>query len=108
MRDRFGVVLRVARDPTLLRIELAYLGFNMAEFATWIAILVYGYRLGGAGAAAGSMLLSSGWPLARAVAINRVPRWARPAPAAGAASPASPVAIAPASRIVPPKKRLTS
>jgi MFS family permease len=52
MRDRLGVVLRVARDPTLLRIEVAYLGFNMAEFATWIAILVYAYRLGGAGPAA--------------------------------------------------------
>ncbi len=52
MRDRLGVVLRVARDPTLLRLEVAYLGFNMAEFATWLAILVYAYRLGGAGAAA--------------------------------------------------------
>ena len=42
----------VARDPTLARIELAYLGFNMAETATWVAILVYGYSLGGPGGAA--------------------------------------------------------
>lgn len=42
----------VARDPTLARIELAYLGFNMGETATWVAILVYGYSLGGAGGAA--------------------------------------------------------
>src|SRR5438552_10430665 len=47
MREQLGVVLTVARDPTLARIELAFLGFNMAEGATWVAILVYGYALGG-------------------------------------------------------------
>ena len=52
MREQLRVVLAVARDPTLARIELAYLGFNMAEHATWIAILVYAYGLGGAGSAA--------------------------------------------------------
>jgi predicted MFS family arabinose efflux permease len=36
----------------LARIELAYLGFNMAEYATWMAILVYAYAIGGAGTAA--------------------------------------------------------
>jgi MFS family permease len=51
MREQLGVVLTVARDRTLARIELAYLGFNMAEAATWVAILVYGYALGGAAVA---------------------------------------------------------
>ncbi|MEO8273861.1 MAG: MFS transporter [Chloroflexota bacterium] len=52
MREQLGVVLTVARDRTLARIELAYLGFNMSEYATWMAILVYAYGLGGAGVAA--------------------------------------------------------
>lgn len=51
MREQLGVVTRVARDPTLARIELAYLGYNMAEHAAWIAGLVYAFALGGAGAA---------------------------------------------------------
>jgi MFS family permease len=49
MRDQLGVVLTVARDRTLARIELAYLGYNMAEHAVWIAGLVYAFSLGGAG-----------------------------------------------------------
>lgn len=52
MREQLRVVLAVARDPVLARIELAYFGFNMAEYATWMAILVYAYGLGGAGTAA--------------------------------------------------------
>lgn len=52
MREQLRVVLTVARDGTLARIEIAYLGFNMAESATWIAILVYAYGLGGSGTAA--------------------------------------------------------
>jgi predicted MFS family arabinose efflux permease len=47
MRDRLGVVVTVARDPTLARIELAFLGYNMAEYATWVAILVWAYGIGG-------------------------------------------------------------
>jgi len=50
MREQLRVVLAVARDPGLARIELAFFGFRMAEAATWTAILVYGYGLGGAGA----------------------------------------------------------
>lgn len=51
MGERLRVVATVARDPGLARITGAYLGFNMAEYATWVAILVYAYGLGGAGAA---------------------------------------------------------
>jgi MFS family permease len=51
MREQLSVVTRVARDRTLARIELAFLGYNMAEHAAWIAGLVYAFGLGGAGAA---------------------------------------------------------
>lgn len=51
MREQLAVVARVAREPTLARIELAYLGYNMAEHATWVAALVYAYGLGGAAGA---------------------------------------------------------
>lgn len=51
MKEQIGVVAAVARDPRLLRIELAFFGFSMAEFATWVAILVYAYDRGGAAAA---------------------------------------------------------
>lgn len=52
VRERVRVVLSVARDATLARIEVAYLGFTMSEHATWMAILVYAYGVGGAGLAA--------------------------------------------------------
>lgn len=52
MREQVRVVLAVARDPALARIELAYLGFNMAEFALWMTFIVYAYGVGGAGTAA--------------------------------------------------------
>jgi len=51
MRERIRVVAAVARDPRLARVELAFVGFNMAEYATWIAILVFAYERGGATAA---------------------------------------------------------
>jgi MFS family permease len=52
MQERIRVVAAVARDPLLSRLELAYFGFNMSEYATWMAILVYAYAIGGAGTAA--------------------------------------------------------
>jgi MFS family permease len=48
---RLRVLSSVVRDPSLLRIEVAYLGFSMAENGTWVAILVYAYSRGGAVAA---------------------------------------------------------
>jgi MFS family permease len=45
-----GVVRTVFANPGLLRVELAYVGFNMAKWATWVSILAYAYQVGGAAA----------------------------------------------------------
>jgi hypothetical protein len=44
------VLAEVLRVPDLRRAELAFVGFNMAEWATFIAVLVYAFEQGGAGA----------------------------------------------------------
>jgi hypothetical protein len=50
-RSRLIAVVRiVAGNPGLLRVELAFVGFNMAEWATWVAILAFAYQVGGAAA----------------------------------------------------------
>jgi hypothetical protein len=43
-----GVVRTVSGNPGLLRVELAFVGFNMAEWATWVSILAFAYQVGGA------------------------------------------------------------
>jgi MFS family permease len=43
-----GVVRTVSGNPGLLRVELAYVGFNLAEWATWVSILAFAYEVGGA------------------------------------------------------------
>ncbi len=52
MKEQLRVVLAVAREPALARIELAYLGFNMAEYALWMTFIVFAYGVGGAATAA--------------------------------------------------------
>jgi len=51
VRERFRVIGEVVRDPRMLRLMLSFFAFNMAEYGTWVAILVYAYDRGGAAVA---------------------------------------------------------
>ncbi len=41
LRDARRSLQAILRNPALRRIEVAFLGFNVVEYGTWIAILVY-------------------------------------------------------------------
>lgn len=52
MRARIGanahVFRQVWRNKDLRRVELAFVGFSLAEHATWVAMLVFAFNVGGA------------------------------------------------------------
>ncbi len=43
-----AVVVAVFHNASLRRVLAAFIGFSLAEWATWIAILVYAFNRGGA------------------------------------------------------------
>ena len=49
--SRSDVMLKALRNRRLLRVQAAYLLFNIVEWASWIAILVWAYDAGGVRAA---------------------------------------------------------
>ncbi|MEA2147114.1 MAG: hypothetical protein QOG59_2701 [Solirubrobacteraceae bacterium] len=60
MGGRLQVIRRVLRNPSLRRVELAFLGFGAAEFGVWVAVLVFAYQHGGTGMAAAIAALQLG------------------------------------------------
>ena len=42
-RSTLQIVRRVLGNPTLRRVELAFLAFNTVEYGSWVAILLYAY-----------------------------------------------------------------
>ncbi len=57
MRTIVAVFRTAFRNRDLLRLELAWAGFNSAEWGVWVALLVYAYTRGGAVAASAIALV---------------------------------------------------
>ena len=57
VEGRGAVVRQALRNPALRRVLAAYLLFNVTEWATWIALLVWGYGVGGVRGSAGIALV---------------------------------------------------
>jgi Na+/melibiose symporter-like transporter len=57
LEARGAVVRQALRNPDLRRVLVAYLLFNVAEWASWIALLVWGYGVGGVGGASAIALV---------------------------------------------------
>jgi len=47
LRTTLRVAGRVVGNPVLLRVELAFLAFNIVEYGSWVAILLYAYEATG-------------------------------------------------------------
>ena len=48
LRASLGTLAAVLRNPRIAVVELAYLGFSLAEWTVWIGVLVYAFGVGGA------------------------------------------------------------
>jgi len=78
VEGRSAVVRQALRNPSLRRVLAAYLLFNVAEWSTWIALLVWGYGEGGVGGASAiglaQLVPAALFASPAAAAFGRLPR----------------------------------
>lgn len=76
--SRSAVLLKALRNRRLLRVQVAYLLFNIVEWASWIAILVWAYDAGGVRAASAlavaQLVPSAVFASPAAMWLDRLPR----------------------------------